>query len=81
MIVLANDPICTDGRVCGKRSLSTVVDHIIAAVRWIAEHSGDLNSFFDTDNLHGVCKPCHDAKRETAERGDTATMVGGIKIL
>ena len=81
LVVLARDPLCTDGRVCGKRAWSTVVDHIIAAVRWVAQHDGDLNSFFDEANLHGVCKPCHDAKREADEQRSDAVTVGGIKIL
>lgn len=81
MVVLARDPICKDGRVCGKRALSNVVDHIIAAVWWLAEHDGDLNSFFDEANLHGVCKPCHDAKRQADERRNVHVTVGGIKIL
>lgn len=72
MIVLARDPICRDGRLCGHRSLSTVVDHVIPARQYVAEQGGDTNWFYDENNLRGSCKPCHDSKTATED----STFVG-----
>ena len=66
-IVLARDPVCQDGRVCERRSLSAVVDHTIPAREYIAQSGGDTNAFFDEDNLRGLCKHCHDSKTATED--------------
>lgn len=50
--VLARDPICKDGRVCGHRALSDEVDHIVP---------GDDHSY---ENLQGICVACHKAKTQ-----------------
>ena len=57
-IILFRDPLC---KLCSQ-AFSAVADHIIPARKWVAQHGGDLESFFDESNLQGVCKPCHDAK-------------------
>jgi 5-methylcytosine-specific restriction enzyme A len=62
-IVLARDRICAK---C-KRAFTTVCDHVIAARQWVAQHNGDLESFFDDSNLQGLCKPCHDTKKAVEE--------------
>lgn len=51
LLILRRDPICTK---CN-RNPSTVADHI-------HDHKGDLQLFYDVNNLHGLCKPCHDEK-------------------
>lgn len=56
--VLARDPVCKE---C-KRAASTVVDHIVRAVIWVAEHANGPASFFDLDNLQGLCVSCHNSK-------------------
>lgn len=67
--MLARDPLCklqiTD--LCKQHGgdPSTVVDHII-------DHKGDMNLFYDTKNLRGCCKPCHDRK--------TGLTRGGAKV-
>jgi hypothetical protein len=37
------------------------------AHRWVAEHNGDIESFYDESNLQGLCKPCHDLKTRRGE--------------
>jgi 5-methylcytosine-specific restriction protein A len=54
--ILARDPFC---EMC-QQALSTIVHHIIAARKYINQHGGDESSFYDQENLQGVCKPCHD---------------------
>lgn len=56
--VLARDPVC---KICG-HAASEVVDHVIRAILWVAEHNNDMQSFFDMDNLQGLCKSDHDSK-------------------
>ena len=56
--IFARDPICKmppPYQTCYGRAASTVIDHII-------DHRGDWKLFFDTNNLRGVCKKCHDTK-------------------
>jgi 5-methylcytosine-specific restriction endonuclease McrA len=63
-VVLARDPFCS---LCPEipdspaQALSTVVHHVIAARKHIAQHGGDVSYFYDESNLQGACKPCHDA--------------------
>lgn len=61
--VLARDRICRD---C-KAWASEEVDHVIPARRWVAQHDGDMNTFFDSLNLQGLCKPCHSRKSARGE--------------
>ena len=49
--VLARDPLCQDGRVCGGEALSTEVDHIVPL--------GQGGAPWDVENLQGICGPCH----------------------
>lgn len=55
---LQEEPYC---RYCGAKA--TEVDHIVA-------HRGDVNLFFDEDNLQSLCSECHSKKtmNEIAER-------------
>jgi len=60
--VLERDPLCKLATLCGGNAPSTEADHIIPAVKYIAQHGGDYRKFFDPSNLQGACKPCHTAK-------------------
>ena len=48
---MAMHPVCQQ---CG-RAASTDLDHIMP-------HRGDVNLFWDPDNMQALCKQCHDAK-------------------
>jgi 5-methylcytosine-specific restriction endonuclease McrA len=61
--VLWRDPLC---KVCGCHA-STVVDHIVPARKWVAQHNGDLESFYDESNLQGLCRRDHDLKTRRGE--------------
>lgn len=56
--VIAEEPIC---KGCG-REPSTVCDHKVPARKYIAQHGGDLDTFYDRNNLQGLGKSCHDSK-------------------
>src|SRR5450759_563635 len=68
--ILFRDLLC---RVCGNHA-SAIVDHVIPAHLWVAQHNGDIESFYDESNLQGLCKRDHDLKtrQETRwlKRGD-----------
>jgi len=67
--VLARDPLC---RRCLRRSKivpSTVANHI-------RPHKGDLDLFFDDENVEGVCKPCHDGPIQSAEARGYSAEIG-----
>lgn len=62
MLVLANDPICVfiepnTGVRCPR--LATDVHHKVQADVWIAQHEGNEMSFYDRDNLEGLCHGHH----------------------
>lgn len=48
------------GRIEGDTS-KLVADHIVP-------HRGDERLFWDEGNLQTLCKPCHDSKKQRAER-------------
>lgn len=60
--VLARDPICKIGKLCGGLEPSTDADHIIPAADYIAQHGGDARYFYDVNNLQGACHADHTAK-------------------
>jgi 5-methylcytosine-specific restriction protein A len=60
--VLARDPMCQIAILCGGNAPSTDVDHIVPAVKYIAQHGGDQRFFFDLKNLQGSCHADHTAK-------------------
>ena len=61
--ILYRDPLC----VCHGNHASVIVDHVVPAHRWVAEHHCDIESFYDIDNLQGMCKIGHDAKTRRGE--------------
>jgi len=56
--VLFENPICMN---CDSWA-SEECDHHVPAHQWIAQHNGDMNSFYDTTNLSALCKKCHSTK-------------------
>jgi len=58
--VMLRDPQCSE-LVNGTRCplLATDIHHVIDAVDWVEQHDGDEMSFYDTDNLAGLCKAHH----------------------
>lgn len=60
--ILARDPIC---KICNREG-AYIADHI-------RDHKGDLTLFFDPNNLRGVCKRCHDARRTAGSNPQTET--------
>jgi 5-methylcytosine-specific restriction endonuclease McrA len=68
--ILARDPLCQLGIICGGRAPSSNVDHIIRAEIYIDdEHAGDETFFYDPDNLRGLCQACHSHKTALENRG------------
>jgi 5-methylcytosine-specific restriction protein A len=58
---LRKDPLC---RLCKEQGIltpATVVNHR-------TPHKGDVQLFFDTDNLESVCKTHHDSAIQSEER-------------
>lgn len=58
--VLLASPLCSECARQGKITPATVVDHIVP-------HKGNLELFWDENNLQALCKSCHD--RKTAKEG------------
>lgn len=58
--VLVRDPRCAweeDGPRCW--ALATEIDHIVDAAQWVAQG----HDFYDLDNLRGLCKAHHNARK------------------
>ena len=68
LFILSRDPLCTlqitDMCKTHGGDESTVADHV-------RDHKGNTTLFYDTANLRGVCKPCHDKKTGETSRGDS----------
>jgi hypothetical protein len=60
--VLSRDPFCKIAKLCGGNALSTDVDHVVPAEKYVAQHNGDWRFFFDLNNLQGACHADHTAK-------------------
>lgn len=58
--------MCNDDE--GRTERATIVDHKIP-------HRGDRVLFFDAGNLQSLCKPHHDGKKQSLEKGGT----GGVR--
>jgi len=58
---LCSDPLCWYCLQLGYIVVANVVDHI-------KPHRGDLDLFFDWDNLRSSCAPCHDSAAALKDR-------------
>ena len=54
-------PLCRMCEARGKLTAASVVDHVIP-------HKGDVSRFWDEDNWQALCKPCHDAGKQSQDR-------------
>lgn len=57
-VVIQRDWVC---KHCGAERV-VIADHIVRARKYIDQHGGDQDAFFDLSNIEGLCKPCHDTK-------------------
>lgn len=64
---LCQCPHCQEGKQ--RTTTATVVDHKIP-------HKGDRRLFFDSKNLRSMSKPCHDAFKQSQERGGAGFFKG-----
>ena len=82
--ILARDPLCQLSLVCNGQAASTDVDHAIRAEIYVAQHDGDLQTFFNPENLRGACHACHSRKTMLEEHGlwkePTKGGEGGINL-
>lgn len=60
--ILSKHPYCQCPHHNGKSMPANVVDHKIP-------HRGNLSLFWDVRNLQAMAKPCHDAFKQSQERG------------
>lgn len=75
-VILARDPLCRLGVLCGGRAVSTDVDHIVRAEVYVAMNHGDPLSFFDMGNLQGICHADHSRKTAMENAGVWKEPVG-----
>lgn len=61
------DPLCAMCQAQNITTLATVADHV-------KPHKGDINIFYDSDNLQSLCKLHHDSSKQRQER--TGVEVG-----
>lgn len=66
---LESEPLCRMHAELGQLVGATVVDHVKA-------HRGDVELFFDHDNLQSLCKPCHDAHKQAQEHSASGVLRG-----
>lgn len=57
---LAYEPLCRMCERMGRVTAGNTVDHI-------KPHKGDIELFFDADNLQTLCTPCHSALKQMEE--------------
>jgi 5-methylcytosine-specific restriction endonuclease McrA len=68
--IIARDPVCKECHL----EPSTLADHVIPSREYVAQHNGDLDSFFDKENLQGLGNNCH---RKKSARDLKAQGYGG----
>lgn len=70
--VLSRNPLC---KFCGSKGLiveASVVDHI-------NPHKGDINKFFDINNLQSLCAHCHNSTKQRLEKsGEFGCDINGF---
>jgi 5-methylcytosine-specific restriction protein A len=68
-VILARDPLCQLGVLCGGTAPSTDVDHVIRAEVYVAQHGDDPIRFYDRENLRGACHADHSRKTAMENAG------------
>lgn len=63
------DPLCVFCRRQEIVEIADVLDHI-------TPHKGDVDLFFDPNNLQGLCFACHDSTKQRIELGQTIVSFG-----
>lgn len=58
----SHNPLCAYCLEREEVSEAEVVDHI-------RPHKGDLELFWDPNNLQSLCRECHDGRKQSEERG------------
>ena len=71
-VFLESNPLCVDHKKRGYIEVATVVDHIVP-------HKGDKQLFWDKLNWQPLCKPCHDRKTATEDRGGWSPAAKQVK--
>ena len=69
-VQLAKQPLCCRCLHYGIVERAKDVDHVIA-------HEGDLNLFYDKDNLQSLCHSCHSWKTNQERKGIYYGWAGG----
>ena len=62
LIFLDTHPLCCKCEANDRVVAANVVDHVIP-------HKGNQKLFWDQKNWQALCKPCHDTKTATEDRG------------
>lgn len=66
---LTDDPFCCFCATEGRKTPGEVVDHK-------KPHKGDVDMFYDFDNLQVLCKVHHDSHKQRIERGNVVIQYG-----
>ncbi len=66
---LREHPLCALCAKLAQVTAATVVDHVVP-------HRGDVDLFFDPDNLQSLCKRCHDGAKQQLEKSGTLRGCG-----
>ena len=60
---LRSHPMCVMCLARGRKTIATVVDHIVP-------HKGDEKLFWDRRNWQSLCAPCHSSHKQAQEKAD-----------
>ena len=66
---LSREPLCAFCTKLGRIEPAVVVDHI-------EPHRGDKTRFYDSRNLQGLCKRCHDSLKQAEEKRGYSNEIG-----
>ena len=66
---LRKEPLCAFCAKDGRVTAATVADHRIP-------HKGDLNLFWDAENLQSLCGPCHSGRKLAIEKRGYDNAIG-----
>ena len=69
LVYLKENPLCVYCKDEGNIVAAEVVDHI-------NPHKGDVNLFWNKNNLQALCKVHHDRTKQIMERGTDKPLIG-----